>query len=522
MARASERLRGILAEACPGLAPSPELRRRIAGIAAQHDAARGRRGRRWRLPLGLASASVAALAALLFVNLPTLVAAHALRRMEAAVSDVRSAHMVTWSLMPDRHKAMETWYQAGRWRLEGLGRIQVYRDGRLWTYLPDAGVVRVRRQAVGPFSYNPSGFSVGAILHEGGLGGWPDPARIVGSTRWNGRPARQLLVNLRTEPGRLAILEDAATDLPIRMEAQRKSAAGWVPSMVWEFSFDEPLPAALFRPEFPRAARLVDFDAEQRRWGERLARGLARQAVGDRTLVIRDLQVNREGDLFLLYSAGKFPIDSVRDWSVKVADDLGTRYVRVGESFQATMDHDIPNIPKGYRFDGERMEGDWWVPLEPQRPWKPRRITISFKVAPVNRHGEQFGWPLSLPATFNLPVERPECLLLPEYIPYMPFGVTEWQARRAAAEARARTYRYQDADPERALACYQEIIRIAREESAALSEWIPEPHTWLSIYEIERDQGRRTEARAALMHAREEDTRGDLRQQIEKALREGN
>src|SRR5205823_4840962 len=133
-------------------------------------------------------------------------------------------------------------------------------------------------------------------------GGWPDPVHIVGNTRWNGRPARRLLVDLRREPGRLAILEDTATDLPIRMEAQRQSAAGWVASMVWEFTFNEPLPAALFRPDFPRAA-LVNLDVEQRRWRERLARGLAQQAVGDRTIVIRDLQVNAEGDLFLLYSA---------------------------------------------------------------------------------------------------------------------------------------------------------------------------------------------------------------------------
>lgn len=305
------------------------------------------------------------------------------------------------------------------------------------------------------------------------------------------------------------------------MEVERQSAAGWIPSMVWEFSFDQPLSSALFRPDFPRAARRVDFDAEQRRWGERLARGLARQQVGDRTIVIRDLQVNAGGDLFLLYSGGKFPTDSVRDWSVKVADDLGTRYLRIGESFQATMPREIPGIPKGYRFNGERLEGDWWVPLEPQRPWKPRRITISVKVAPVNRHGEQFGWPLSIPATFGLPVARPECLFLPEYLAYMPFSVTEWQARRGAAEARARQYRYEKADPERALACYQEIIRIAQEESAALSDWIPEPQTWFGIYEIQRDRGRPAEARAALVHARDEDSGGELRQQIEKALKEG-
>src|SRR5438067_1558451 len=164
---ASERLRGILAEACPGLAPSPELRRRIAEMAERQTAIRALcAGRRRRLRLGLAVAAVFVLAALLVLNLPALVAAHALRRMEAAISDVRSAHMVLWSLMPEgtRRKTMETWYQAGRWRLEGLGSIQVYRDGRLWTYLPAAGIVRTKRQAAGPYAYNPSGSSVAAIL----------------------------------------------------------------------------------------------------------------------------------------------------------------------------------------------------------------------------------------------------------------------------------------------------------------------------------------------------------------------
>ena len=87
--------------------------------------------------------------------------------------------------------------------------------------------------------------------------------------------------------------------------------------------------------------------------------------MGDRTVVIRDLQVNAEGDVFLLYTAGAVPGDGWRDWSVELTDESGRRY-QPGEAFQPFWRDGSRRGGKGYVFDGQKLEGNWWVPVVPQ------------------------------------------------------------------------------------------------------------------------------------------------------------
>src|SRR5262249_9338599 len=145
---------------------------------------------------GLALAGGLGVLALAIAVAPTWVAAQALRRMEAAVADVQSAHLIDWQLGPDggRTERMETGEQRGRWRLEGRGRVQVFADGRLWSYEPDANRVTVRRRA-GPFGHNPSGFSIGAMARDFARWGWRDRLRAPGVTTWNGRQVREVIID---------------------------------------------------------------------------------------------------------------------------------------------------------------------------------------------------------------------------------------------------------------------------------------------------------------------------------------
>src|SRR5205085_10005525 len=181
---------------------------------------------------------------------------------------------------------------------------------------------------------------------------------------------------------------------------------------------NEPLPATLFEPVFPKTTRRVEVEAEQRQWGARLGRGLARRSFGDRTIVLRDLQVNAAGDLFLLYTIGKFPGDTTRDWSVEVADDLGTHYRPSGYLLQPFAQAQPPQLPNGYVFNGEKPEGDWWVPLEAVRAWKPRRFKVTFHVALTNSRGQDHAAPPARPVgvAFTIRLERPESALVPAYM----------------------------------------------------------------------------------------------------------
>jgi peroxiredoxin len=511
-----ERLRATLAAAYPALEPSEALRRRVAGLAAE-QATLARRlpidrvslGRRWTpLRLGVGLALAIALVAAVVGRAPTVTATQLLQRAEAAVNQVRSAHFIRWRLAPGGHRTNvgETWYHAGQWRLESPNEIQVYADGKLWLYEPRHGKVSLYRKREGPFGFNPSGFSLAAMVRDYARWGWKEKIRLLDDTTIDDRPAHRVVIERAGEPERTLLLVDAATDLPVRGEQQLSTAGQWVTQAILELRYNEPLPARLFVPEFPKSARLFDVDAGRRLWGRRLAKGIARRRVGDRAVVIRDLQVNAAGDVFLLYTAGRRSGDRWQDWSVDLKDELGTRYMP-GEGFQPYVEGGPESGWHGFVFQGAKLEGGWWVPAEPQSPWRPRRFTLTFHVQPITHHGkdpmpnERF----SASTAFTLGVERPAAPLLPEYIPYMGLGgLQPRDLMRSRAMARAQYYRYQERDLPRALALYREVLRLRDEQAREIGEPVLDPYTWVFVAEVLREMARRTEALAALEQALQE------------------
>jgi outer membrane lipoprotein-sorting protein/peroxiredoxin len=526
-----ERLRATLAAAYPALEPSEALRRRVAGLAAQQEAREPQRtgdsaslGRRWTpLRLGLGLALATALLAAVVGRAPTVTATQLLQRAEAAVTQVRSAHFVRWRVAADgsRTKVGETWYQAGRWRLESPNEIQIYADGTLWSYEPRLSKVSLFRKKEGPFGFNPSGFSLAAMVRDYARWGWKDKIRRLDDTTIGGRPAHRVVIERAGEPERSLLLVDAVTDLPIQGEQQLATAGQWVTQVILEQRYNEPLPAQLFVPEFPKSARLFDVDAGRQRWERRLAKGLARRRVGDRTIVIRDLQVNAAGDVFLLYTAGSRPGDRWQDWSIGVRDETGTHYLP-SEGFQPYLEGGPADWWHGFVFQGAKLEGGWWVPAEPQSSWKPRRFTLTFHVHPIAHHGkdpvpdENF----SAGSSFILIVERPAAPLLPEYMPSMAMGgLQPGDLMRSRAMARAQYYRYQERDLPRALALYREILRLRDERTQQIGEPILDAQAWLDLGEVLREMGRNQEALEALEQALREAIYPDSMQaEVRRAL----
>jgi outer membrane lipoprotein-sorting protein len=533
--RQEERLRALFAAADPPVKPSEALRQRVAAVTEAHarpvsrrDERSRRGGRRWRaLRIGLALAGAAAVALAAISIAPTLVAAQALRRMQAAISDARSMHEVAWHLNSDgsRVKTYEIWYQGGRWRFEtrSHGQIQVSGGGRLWSYDPQLHQVTVRR-AEGPFAYNPSGFSMTSLSRDFARWGWQTTIRMLDDRVTAGRRVHQVTITQPHDPGRLLLLVDAATDLPIQIQSQLEMNGRWTTQGLSVLHYNEPLPAVLFEPRFPSTAPVVDLDHARREWQRRLAKGIARKHVGDRTIVLRDLQVNADGDVFLLYTAGGLPQDVWRDWSIELTDELGTRYLAGEGVIEAYVPIHGRRGGKGYLFDGQKLEGAWWVPVVPQSPGKARRFTVTFHVQPVSHHGpepvpvENF----SASTSFTLRAGRPATERVPRYMAYLPSGPDDREVRSWAARTRA-TYYARSADPgklEKALAFYQEVNRLREEQARELGEPVRDPQTWLETGEVLRELGRKAEARAAFEEAaREEIYPNGVRQQAEAALK---
>jgi outer membrane lipoprotein-sorting protein/tetratricopeptide (TPR) repeat protein len=526
-----ERLRALFMAADPPVPVSAALRQRVAGVTARAEAlTRQRVARRWtplRIGLGLAAATGLAL---VYATLsPRWVAAQVLQRVEAAEKKVRSAHVVAWKIESDgsRVKRGESWYQDGRWRLFDAtsGRVQVFTNGKLWSYEPKLNKVTVR-STDGPFGYNPSGFSLTAMKQDYARWGWRDEFRVLGDKTVNGRRVHQILIHRAGDTERSILKVDAETDLPIGGESQLRREGRWVTMGLSEHhEYNQPLSAALFEPRFPKSARVVDIDNGQETWKARLSKGIARQRIGGREIVIRDLQVNAQGDLFMLYTAGQRLEDLSapgkmyrRDWEVEVKDERGTVYT--GRSQIMTDSQVPPKYRTGWVFNGEQWEGDWWVSLHPQEPWRPRRILVTFRIPAANEQKPASGKePASNRATFAIDLQRPECAVVPDYMTNLFDGVQEREVPIRRATARGFYYHHEQRDLPRALASYREVVRLRAEAEKESGEHVYDAQTWLNIGEVLRDMSRTAEARAAFEQAIREDISGNwARQQAEAEI----
>jgi outer membrane lipoprotein-sorting protein len=511
-----ERLRARLAAAYPPLELTEALRQRVAELAAQHEAgevresgAAWRRARPWspfRIGLGLAGAAV--LAAVAVGMAPAWLARQVLQRAEAAVGQVRSAHIVHWGVAPDgqRSKAEEKWYEAGRWRFERTEprSIQVFAGGKLSSYEPDTGTATVIRDEEGPYGGNPSGFSLAAMGYDMAQWRRRQEIRLVGDISVAGRPAHQVVIEPVAKSvwlSRLLLAVDAETDLPLRLETQWERGGRWVTEGITEYRFNEPVPAKRFALVFPNSARVTEVARSRQEWERHLASGIGQVRLGDRTIVIADLQVNAEGDVFVLYTPEKDP-GYGRDWSMELADDLGTRYLARDPLRPSLMSRD-PRLPYGYTLRGAEFQGDWWVPATPQRPWKPRRITLTFRLSPTTL-GQAGTAPEKGPAasaSFTLDVDRPATALVPEYAVFMSEFLDEMGVRYGEARARADYHRYERRELAQALDFYRAAIRAMEQYFKVTRRPSLPPDDWIDVSEVLAALGRDEQARVALARA---------------------
>jgi outer membrane lipoprotein-sorting protein len=523
-------------------------------------------------PPALRWAAVAALLIVLLVapfRQPHRVAAAALRRMQTAIQDARSMHETHWRLAPDGRRIQlgETWYQQGKWRLEDRerGQIDVFNGGRIWTYTTKTNQVTVRSTS-GPFGYNPSGFSLAAMQRDFARWGWHNQVRLLGKGRANGRPVWQFAIEQPRSFERQVLQVDATTDLPQQTEFQRLSEGRWITEAAARYEYNRLLPAALFEPRFPASARRIDWDREREVWRRRLERGIARQEIARRRIVLRNLWVNADGDVFLLYTAGKTPGGIYGDWKVELTDDLGTRYQEAtGLDPYLSWGRAKPaNVWSGFTFGGERLKGKWWVPVAGYPPQvgerrvprgggakrgagprvgvQPRQFTLTFHAVPIDHPmlpagagqpepGEET---YAVRGTFRMRVTRTGETVAPPYMPFMASQMDEDQIRRQEAEAHAEYYRRQaaaqsdagsaslrQADLARALACYQEIARVDEKQAKAAGSSPHDPGLWTNIGRLLCKLDRKEEARAAFERAIREAISNDWSREEPEALRKG-
>jgi hypothetical protein len=544
-----ENFRRLIRAAMPTAEASDALRQRVRSLEAAAAAPRARSRFSiarlgWSLvALGAAMAVVAPFCA------PRWVAAQTLKRIQAAFDDVRSAHEVYWRVAPDgsRKRAGETWYQAGRWRLVDLqrGRIDVFARGRLSTYDRNKNEVTVFRTS-GPFGYNPSGFSLAAMTRDFARWGWRYEVRVLGISRIGGRSLRQVVIQRRDEERDL-LQVDPVTALPVRSESQREVNRRWVTEGITESQFNQPLPAALFVPDFPVAAKHTDWDAGREIWRRRLAPGVARRRIAGSMIVIRELWVNAAGDVFVLYTAEYPPEGFYEDWRVDLVDDQGSRYHEAAGLYPYNFETKPvrakgSNRWWGFTFSGQKLRGTWWVPAIVPHPWRSRQFTLTFHAMPKGGP-ERTAGPRSqargearpaVRGAVAIHADREGRTLVPPFMPYM-FGLMDAnQIEREEADARA-AYLRQDSlqryatsegsrhstDMQKALANYWQIVHMDEAQARKLGSAPHDPEVWTNIGRVLYGLGRTEEARAAFGRAIRESTNNDWSRQEPQQLLKG-
>lgn len=311
---------------------------------------------------------------------------------------------------------------------------------------------------------------------------------------------------------RSRITVDDATNLPIRLETQKRKPVEtrWITTETREEDFNQPVSAAVFVPDFPKTAWLIDAVAERDYWRRRLDKGVA----ASNTVVVRDLQVNANGVVFLLFTANDevgrdIPFGNVK--SVDLTDEFGTRYTDpsvqnngIGsQNFVPTCMNITAGGEKvaGYLFGEKQLEGRRWVPVEKQTSWKPRQFRLTFHLQNL-KSGQ------ADTAVFDLPLQSAEADTVPKYMPYMGRSLSSDAGAEGDEEMDVRAYYlYHIAhDLPAALRAYRELLtyRAGAQNKLGLTYgW--SSVQWLEVTHILIELGRIEEAKTALTQAKHDD-----------------
>ena len=523
------RLKALMNAAYPDVEVSEELRQRVQGRIAQESLhARQRRQVRFRVKAGFAFGAAALLTGAVITLLPRIAGAEELYRMQHAIRDVRSAHLVEWQIKPDGSRVLgnEIWYQNGNWRRVDTGGqwITVVNGGNRWVYQALENTVTLDRGTAPAGMEGVTGFTVAAGTHDDSLNGVIDDVRDSGSTIVKGRTARLLTIRDNKYPDfRSLVAVDATTDLPLNGESQRFQSGEWVTVGYSASEFNTQLPATLFQPDFPKAARLINQITGRDYWQRRLQTGIAVVRLGKLSnawktveingqrqlammgvnqptnVTLHDFECNQNGDVFALFT-DDFPLNSegVQSGDVTLTDDHGTSYVcaqNVAPLIPSSIEQDgsVSGITVGK--PGENLNGMWWVPVEPITAYTPRVYMLTIKAISLDV--------VKRPkAIFHVQISKPAVAYLPDYMPYMarPLGADYWIP---IYECLTRAYynKTMTRNLPVALADYEQAIALQDKLSATTGMDYNDNQTYYAVYQIQAQLGHPQEAKAALLRA---------------------
>ncbi len=361
---------------------------------------------------------------------PTAYAGYKIHQMTSSVDDCKTAVMTSYQLGKDGKTTAEgkIVYAEGKWNIDQNGRIQIYKDRVLWSYEPKSHRALRRTKPEGPFSYNPSGFSLSAMVHDINISAMMNGTTRVESRNDNGRPAEVLIVEQRDHTIRSVVYADPKNHMPYRMTSETANGDGWDIRSTSTFEFNTKVDDSLFSTKFPTGTTVIDLDNLRQEWAEKLESKIATISAPHRTIEIRDWFVNARGHVFVLFTDGQTNAefdaeafrkgppreDYRRGTQIELEDANGAKYFR-SDHFQPYINAVNGNAnPYIALKDGQVLQGAWLVPAKPA-PWKPTSFKINARI-PIDPYRDE------VTGSWTLKVDQPDRALTPAWADLCAMG----------------------------------------------------------------------------------------------------
>ena len=326
----------------------------------------------------------------------------------------------TANRQPEANQQSKVFIQDGKWRQDyergDVRFVQIRAAGKFWDYDPAKQVAAFQKvtaktpPAFGGFDVDQFRASLQAALAS-------DRNEDLGIVQENGRAFQKVafstpissLIGREAQQGRLLLTIDRDQALPHVIETQLRRNGVWVTQIRSEFDFVHPVQADDFRIT-DKNVRIVDLDAYGATVGRRFARPLAQKVFPARTIALRDIQVNRDGDVFVLYTDGSTRDKDAHSYP-EISDSLATVYAGTAGGIEPFMYHQEKEMSRGITIGNEILRGECIVPIAPLTgAWKPRTFTIRISVQ------EKVGArAVTRDAKFTISVAKPTTTLLPDY-----------------------------------------------------------------------------------------------------------
>ncbi|WP_394793256.1 hypothetical protein [Armatimonas sp.] len=393
--------------------PSTTLEKRIAALGEKRRPSRV-------LAMAVGGLAVAGALAGLFL-VPRIALARALEEAQKGLQSERLHTRMTW-FVGKKKSVKETWYASGKLRSDFLSShehlVEIVEKDRRWLYYPHLEIATWQHNA-DTIKWIAAAESEARNATEAGLRLLRREPGVVdeGEVVLEGRRFRRLTQTTTQKEGLLRgeVRSESLVDLQerrlARVELQMHGSGGWKTRVRLEYYAGSQTPEGFFEPTFPRA-KIYNLDAFGAEIGRRFARPLAVKKFASRTIALRDVQVNSEGDIFVLFTDGARENKPHKEASTLdiPTDSLRTKYTGTAGAMEPYMEMS-KGKERGLTVDGDRMHGTCFTLAKPLvGKWRPRTLQI-----PIH-FNEQVGKKYyTRSANFTVPIARPRAALLPDY-----------------------------------------------------------------------------------------------------------